>query len=53
VVDADGDPVDLSLPQPDRSEGTNGDGPVVEASIEVPEAEPEAPEPEPEEELAQ
>ena len=46
VVDADGDPVDLSLPQPDRSEETEGDGPVVEASVEAPEAEPETPEPE-------
>ncbi len=40
VVDADGDPVDLSLPQPDRSEETEGDGPVAEASVEAPEAEP-------------
>ena len=46
VVDADGDPVDLSLPQPDRSEETEGDGPVAEASVEAPEAEPAQPEPE-------
>jgi trigger factor len=32
VVDADGEPVDLSLPQPERSEGAEGDGPVTEAS---------------------
>jgi trigger factor len=32
VVDADGEPVDLSLPQPEASEGTEGDGPVDEAS---------------------
>ena len=30
VVDADGNTVDLSLPQPDVSEGAEGDGPVVE-----------------------
>jgi hypothetical protein len=40
VVDADGEPVDLSLPQPEgsegtepeESEGTRSDGPVTEAS---------------------
>jgi trigger factor len=32
VVDADGNTVDLSLPQPDVSEGAEGDGPVVEES---------------------
>ena len=40
VVDADGEPVDLSLPQPEASEGTepeepegtSGDGTVTEAS---------------------
>ncbi len=32
VVDADGNPVDLSLPQPEASEGTESDGPAAEAS---------------------
>jgi len=40
VVDADGEPVDLSLPQP---EGTEGDGPAPDATTET---EPEAREPE-------
>jgi trigger factor len=30
VVDADGEPVDLSLPQPEGSQGAEGDGPAVD-----------------------
>ncbi len=59
VVDADGEPVDLSLPQPEApaegSEGADSDGPAAEPPAEA-SASPdqEAPEPEvPEEEPAQ
>jgi trigger factor len=49
VVDADGEPVDLSLPQPEEPEETEGDGPVTDEPAEASEApeEPEAPEEEP------
>jgi trigger factor len=50
VVDADGNTVDLSLPQPE-SEGAEGDGPVVEEAqsegATAPEPEPAAAEEEP------
>jgi trigger factor len=57
VVDADGEPVDLSLPQPDGPEGTEGDGPEG-AESEAPATEPttqaaEASDPAPEEEPVQ
>jgi hypothetical protein len=41
VVDTDGEPVDLSLPQPEAPDGTEGDGPA-ELSEPVEAAEPEA-----------
>jgi trigger factor len=53
VVDADGEPVDLSLPQPEApaegSEGAEGDGPVADEPVEASETAPaqEAPEEEP------
>jgi trigger factor len=53
VVDADGEPVDLSLPQPDRPEGTateatGSDGPVTaESQTEDPSVQAAAPEPHP------
>ena len=53
VVDADGEPVDLSLPQPEAPaegpEGAESDGPVADEPVEASEASPaqEAPEEEP------
>lgn len=43
VVDADGEPVDLSLPQPEAPEGAEGDSPVVEAATTQDEEEHEEP----------
>jgi trigger factor len=55
VVDADGEPVDLSLPQPDRSEGAEGDGPVAPEPADESASPQEAPDASeaPEEERAQ